>query len=1352
MKEQEFELHIIENLNNINTKENNNLLTEYEPLLDPEKQSKFLIGFYDELCEDHAKIKKIISLKYSSAKFFMFIFLNILTLGIINFILQWFPKMNLTLKFDKCPLKKANFVGIYCFDNNFYIKPLNKKKVPKLNKNSKIYQFTNIKNIFNNENNKENNILIYLFEFKMFKYIYDFNTFKFNAVTFKIKSKTQEIHDYLCNGLKENEYKLILNIFGKSQLNIEIPSYFKLLFKELSDPFYLFQIFSVILWLNNDYKAYACVIIFATIVSLIEAVYETRINLFNLQEMAKFHCDLNVYREFNNNLINENNFVIKKINISSNDLVPGDIFELPDNGQIIPCDCILLNGSCIINESMLTGESSPIFKTSLSNNNSDFNEKNHNKHLLYFGTKIIQKRPPSLYKAINRNLKINNNNLRAMAISTSFMTLKGNLIRSIVYPKEIEFKFKKDSVRYIYLMATLSIIGFIISLPFLVKSKMSPINIFKRTLDLITITVPPALPACIGIGISIAIGRLESKGIKCINRDRVNLAGKVNLICFDKTGTLTKEGLSIDGFVPLCFLKDKVIFDNFTDDCKINVRKAFEHYKNKKMNFDINNNITNSINNENKINTKLSLKKRGYHDKNGDLNQLYIECLATCHQITRVNNKLIGDPIDVEMFQSTGWVFIEGNHDDLISTYVRPPQEEDLEKKLSEIEEDEDKILNSHYEIGIIKTFEFSSFLARMSVIVRNSKDKHFKVFCKGAPEKIKELCKIESIPENFDDVLNDYTSKGFRVLALSCKMVKMNFLQSQKIKREKVENNLIFLGFLIVENNLKENTIKVIEELHEAKMKMIMSTGDNLLTSIAVSKKCGLIQNDATIYTWKIDEKKNLSYNLIENYTDKEKFEFIGHIDEIFKNIKDDEQSNKEINLSESDLNNNTFSKHYGVDTINEEDFSNENDNLSDSENNNDNKSFNTNVISKKKDFEEHDLNIDLDKMPDNMADPLNDNFIIAITGSTFEQFYHFRNKYLETKDIEENKKYKIFYEIFRIILKNCIIYARMSPEHKTLLIQSLQNEKLTVCMCGDGANDCGALKAADISLSLSAEEASISAPFCSSYVNDISPLINLFIEGKASLVTSIQTFKYMMLYSLIQFMSVTILMVLNSYLSDNQFLTSDLVIIFPLAFLISRTETEDKLTYLVPSGALISVPIIASILTQTILMLFFQLLGWFLLTKNRWYKNICNCYDDKVNLCYDNSVVFLISNFQYLISAVCFSINKPFKKSIFTNQMLIFCLVFAFTYSTYLILMPGYYNRHLLNIIFIPSKIFKIILLVIIFFNFGTCFLCEKLLVPYITKIYKRNKYDKIKQNYEKNVSDYDLRRIEKIKKLSL
>lgn len=43
--------------------------------------------------------------------------------------------------------------------------------------------------------------------------------------------------------------------------------------------------------------------------------------------------------------------------ISSAELVPGDIIELPSNKQAaIVCDAILLTGVCVVNESMLTGE------------------------------------------------------------------------------------------------------------------------------------------------------------------------------------------------------------------------------------------------------------------------------------------------------------------------------------------------------------------------------------------------------------------------------------------------------------------------------------------------------------------------------------------------------------------------------------------------------------------------------------------------------------------------------------------------------------------------------------------------------------------------------------------------------------------------------------------------------------------------------------------------------------------------------------------------------------------------------------------------------------------------------------
>ena len=74
--------------------------------------------------------------------------------------------------------------------------------------------------------------------------------------------------------------------------------------------------------------------------------------------MAHFEDTVNVFRGSIDDPLSQ------KLVISTTELVPGDIFEVQDD-SIIPCDAIVLNGECIVNESMLTGESVPVFKNSL---------------------------------------------------------------------------------------------------------------------------------------------------------------------------------------------------------------------------------------------------------------------------------------------------------------------------------------------------------------------------------------------------------------------------------------------------------------------------------------------------------------------------------------------------------------------------------------------------------------------------------------------------------------------------------------------------------------------------------------------------------------------------------------------------------------------------------------------------------------------------------------------------------------------------------------------------------------------------------------------------------------------------
>lgn len=99
-------------------------------------------------------------------------------------------------------------------------------------------------------------------------------------------------------------------------------------------------------------------------------------------------------------------------------------------------------------------------------------------------------------------------------------------------------------------------------------------------------------------------------------------------------------------------------------------------------------------------------------------------------------------------------------------------------------------------------------------------------------------------VPSDYDELLSQYTHKGFRVIACAAKhKQKLNWVRIQKMSRTEAESGLEFLGFIIFENKLKPSTSGVIAELNRAGLHSVMCTGDNILTAVSVSRECGLLE-----------------------------------------------------------------------------------------------------------------------------------------------------------------------------------------------------------------------------------------------------------------------------------------------------------------------------------------------------------------------------------------------------------------------------------------------------------------------------------------------------------------------------
>jgi cation-transporting ATPase 13A2 len=77
----------------------------------------------------------------------------------------------------------------------------------------------------------------------------------------------------------------------------------------------------MILWFNDGYRNYAICILVISAVSILISLYETYTNNENIRKMAMYQCSVNVMRHGDEGNLTQ---------ISSTELVPGDIVEIPE--------------------------------------------------------------------------------------------------------------------------------------------------------------------------------------------------------------------------------------------------------------------------------------------------------------------------------------------------------------------------------------------------------------------------------------------------------------------------------------------------------------------------------------------------------------------------------------------------------------------------------------------------------------------------------------------------------------------------------------------------------------------------------------------------------------------------------------------------------------------------------------------------------------------------------------------------------------------------------------------------------------------------------------------------------------
>ncbi|KAJ2838649.1 hypothetical protein FBU31_000867 [Coemansia sp. 'formosensis'] len=419
------------------------------------------------------------------------------------------------------------------------------------------------------------------FTYQCTRYVYDDETQQFAPFEFDLGSSHRSLLAQ-APGLSSKDAHYRQELVGTNFIDVKIPDIFTAFARELMSFFYIYQ--CIFLWAFY-FNGYYQIGLVDTGIIIISAAIKVALRLQSerrLKRMAEHEEPVSVMRDG------------QWSQISTKQLVPGDVVEVV-SGAYMSCDCILISGNAVMDESSLTGEPLSVRKFPLRMDNGYYDAVTSGKlSTLFAGTSVSQVQP--VQKSADG---LDSPRVLALVKSIGTMSEKGQLVRQILFPSRISFIYNEQMRIVVSILILYAI--FVMGMAVYLYKGNGVVIVFYGVFALSQL-LSPLLPAAMVIGQSIAAGRLRRKQIFCVDPQRIMIAGKVQIFCFDKTGTLTKEGLEFHGGQVVDSATGT--FGTFTGDLAAT-------------------------------------------------NASFRQAMASCHTVTDLNGQLIGNPVDIEQFRAS---------------------------------------------------------------------------------------------------------------------------------------------------------------------------------------------------------------------------------------------------------------------------------------------------------------------------------------------------------------------------------------------------------------------------------------------------------------------------------------------------------------------------------------------------------------------------------------------------------------------------------------------------------------------------------------------------------------------------